>query len=535
MQGEETASRVVGGRYSLSDQLGRGGMGTVWRAVDGLLQREVAVKHVALPPGLDGPERAAVRDRVMREAQAAARLSHQTSVTVFDVLEDDGSVYIVMELVDCANLAELVESRGPLTPPRAAQLGLELVGALEAAHRRGIVHRDVKPSNVMMLPTGAVKLTDFGIASVKDHPSLTSTGQVLGSPSYMAPEQALGQRSGPEADWWGLGATLYFALEGRPPFERPGALPTLTAVVNESPAPTTNAGAMAPVLARLLAKEPGQRPGAPELRRLLRPLAAPAPAPPEPEPATPTAPQRRVEPVPPAPAPPEPPSEPPELQRRVGPVRPTAAGRGPTGRRRHRSQGPVIAGFVVVAILVAGIVAWSGSNDDRSPATTPTTAASPGPSAAPAAPAAPVPADWVTYTDPKVGYRISYPAGWQVRPLDGTRTDITDPATGSYLRVDWTATPGPSPEGAWESLSKSFGSRQKAYQEIAIEPTTYKGFDAAAWEYAYTARGARLHAVNLGMVTGDYGFALNFQTSEERWSSSQPLFDAFKASFQVPG
>ncbi|MGI8686362.1 MAG: protein kinase domain-containing protein [Acidimicrobiales bacterium] len=561
MQGEETTDRVVGGRYRLLEALGRGGMGTVWRAVDGLLKREVAVKHAELPLGLDGRERAAVRQRVMREAQAAARLSHHASVTVFDVLEEDGSVYIVMELVDAANLSERVDSRGPLTAAEAAQLGLELVGALEAAHRQGIVHRDVKPSNVM-LPPGAVKLADFGIASVKDHPSLTSTGQVLGSPSYMAPEQALGQPIGPEADWWGLGATLYFAVEGRPPFERPGALPTLTAVVSDSPAATTNAGALAPVLERLLAKEPAQRPGASELRRLLSPIAAAAPpapgppvaaAPPATSPPAAAGPPATSPPVtagapatsryaptgPPAPAAVRRPAATADEPVRTDPPpapRPPAArpDRPPSGDPdRRRAQRSMLGALLLVAVLLAAAV-WSRSRGDDGPpqagqsertATSATTA--------PAGDG--VPADWVTYTDPKVGYRVDHPPGWKVRPLDATRTDITDPATGSYLRVDWTATPGPSPEGAWEALSQSFGSRHEAYQEIAIEPTTYNGFDAATWEYAYTARGARLHAVNLGLVTGTHGFALNFQTPEDRWASSQPLFAAFKASFRPPG
>ena len=554
MAREETAQRVVGGRYNLIEPLGRGGMGTVWRALDELLQREVAVKHVALPPGLQGRERGAVRERVMREAQAAARLSHPASVTVFDVLEDDGSVYIVMELVAAPTLADVVERRGRLRPDEAAHLGLELVGALDAAHRQGIVHRDVKPSNVMMLATGAVKLTDFGIASVKDHPSLTGTGQVIGSPSYMAPEQALGQQCGPATDWWGLGTTLFYALEGRPPFERPGALPTLTAVVNDEPSPAERAGPMAPVLRQLLAKEPAERPGAQDLRRLLRPLATepeghegatppsitpiPLPEPPPPEPAPPEPPDRPV-PAPPSPVPPPPL---PPIRRQpmaAGPARRRSAGAAPG---RPASRAPAVAALVLVVALLAGAVAWASSRDssgdgEGTAGPTTTTANSSDTTAAGATTSSGegVPADWVTYTDPKVGYRIAHPPGWTVKQLDGTRTDITDPATGSYLRVDWTATPGPSPEGAWASLSKSFGARHEAYQEIRIDPTTYKSFDAAEWEYAYTARDARLHALNLGMVTPRHGFALNFQTPEDRWMPSQPLFEAFKASFQPPG
>ena len=662
----ETVPRLVGGRYTLLEPLGRGGMGTVWRAYDELLRRQVAVKHVALPPALGDDERSAVRDRVMREAQAAARLSHPALVTVFDVLEDDGSVHLVMELVEAPTLADTVDQGGPVPVEEAARVGLQLVGALDAAHRQGIVHRDVKPGNVMVLPSGAVKLTDFGIASVKDDPRLTGTGQVIGSPSYMSPEQALGTpESGPAADWWGLGATLYFAVEGRPPFDRPGALPTLTAVVNDDPAPTERAGPMAPLLGRLLAKDPQLRPEASELRDRLRELtegqrpsstgwavlgatdvfsappdAAGSPAPAKDAGSTVESGSRPSE----APAPAEPatgaghttaaeagsrPSEEPakdagstaeagphpseeaapatgaENTVEAGPrpseaavpakdagstvdagPRPseaaapatdagqTVAAADPSGvptpaygaspRReadggRGRSDGPrtagpapaeralgtrarsdrpprwvAVAALLVVVALVAGVLLWSATKDSDGPRqAAPDTAAT---TTAPADAGGPegVPSDWVAYTDPRVGYRIAHPPGWRVRVLDGTRTDFVDPATGSYLRVDWTDTPGPSPEGAWESLSRSFGSRHRNYDEIRIEPTTFKGFDAAEWEYAYTAGNGRLHAVNLGMVTGTHGFALNFQTSEERWESSQPQFDAFKAWFQTP-
>ena len=565
MAREETVHRRVGGRYTLLEPLGRGGMGTVWRAFDELLQRHVAVKHVAIPPALEGPEEGpAVRDRVMREARAAARLSHHASVTVFDALEDDGNVYIVMELVEADNLAEVVERDGPLATDEAARVGLELVGALEAAHRQGIVHRDVKPSNVMMLPNGTVKLTDFGIASVKDHPNLTGTGQVVGSPAYMSPEQALSERSGPSADWWALGATLYFAVEGRPPFERPGALATLTAVVHEDPAPTQQAGALAPLLGRLLAKDAELRPGAPELRKLLRRLSDPAgttfvdddepeadtatasvtatavaaPAPPAPPPVAETVEAR--------PAPPEaPPPPPPGRTRRERPAAPVP----PPGRGNRAYVPAIVVLFLVAVVLAALLVARAdggdGTGSEEPAASSETTAAAEAAekdqddddgrgSQEVATEAEGVPDDWVEYTDPRTGYRIARPAGWQVRQLDRTRTDIRDPETGSYLRIDWTDTPGPSPEGAWEAQSKSFGARHEAYEEIRIEPTTYKDHDAAIWEYAYSAGGARLHAVNLGMVTDTYGFALNFQTDESRWEGSQDTFDAFKESFRIP-
>jgi hypothetical protein len=173
----------------------------------------------------------------------------------------------------------------------------------------------------------------------------------------------------------------------------------------------------------------------------------------------------------------------------------------------------------------------AGSPSTSAPTTAPTTTAR---RVAPTTPAAVVPAGWVQYTDRATGYRIAHPPGWQVRPLDRTRTDITDPATGSYLRVDWTDRPGDSPEGDWQRLSRSFGARHQGYRELRIEPVTYKGYRAAIWEYSYSSGGARLHAVDLGMVTGRYGFALNFQTPEAIWEQSQPTFESFKAAFQPP-
>src|SRR5919204_1268942 len=191
------AGRVIADRYALRVPLGRGGVGVVWRAHDSVLGREVAVKEVELPPSLPQAERRSLHARVMREARAAARLNHPGAVTLYDVVEDRGASFIVLELVEAPTLADLVEGKGPLPPVRVAELGLQLAGALEAAHRAGIVHHDVKPSNVMVAEDGGVKLADFGVASLQGDPRLT--GLVLGSPAYMAPEQTRGQPSGPPA------------------------------------------------------------------------------------------------------------------------------------------------------------------------------------------------------------------------------------------------------------------------------------------------------------------------------------------------
>jgi len=270
--------RVVAGRYRLLARLGSGGMGTVWRAEDAVLGREVAVKEVTFPPGLSDPDRDVLRERTRREARAAARLDHPSAVTVFDVVEQDGAAFLVMELVEARTLAEAVRADGPLSPPDAARVGLAVLGALRAAHARGIVHRDVKPGNVLLCTgygaKGRVVLTDFGIATSAGDPSITSTGLLLGSPSYIAPERARGQQPGPPSDLWSLGATLFTAVEGRPPFDAGDPMSTVTAVVTGEHAPYVAAGPLEPVLAGLLERDPDARLDATAATRMLETVAA---------------------------------------------------------------------------------------------------------------------------------------------------------------------------------------------------------------------------------------------------------------------
>jgi eukaryotic-like serine/threonine-protein kinase len=274
---DRAAERLIADRYALAVPIGQGGMGVVWRARDTLLGREVAIKEVRLPPTIPDSERSSMRARVLREARAAARLNHPGVVTLYDVINEQGHAFIVMELISAPTLAQVVAKQGPLDPRRAARIGSQVAAALAAAHQAGIVHRDVKPANVMVVGDGA-RLTDFGIARVKGDPKLTSTGLIVGSPAYMAPEQASGAAAGPEADLWGLGATLYYAVEGRPPFERDGQIAVLTAVVNDAPRAPERSGELGPVIAALLSKDPAQRPGAAELHELLDRAANAEPA-----------------------------------------------------------------------------------------------------------------------------------------------------------------------------------------------------------------------------------------------------------------
>jgi serine/threonine protein kinase len=251
------AGRVVAGRYELTSELGRGGMGVVWRATDLVLSREVAVKEVTLPFHLTDDERAVLRERTLREARAAARLTHPCVTSVYDVVEDAGKPWVVMEHVPSRSLQQLVQE-GPLSPPAVARIGLDVLAAVEAAHAAGIVHRDVKPANVLVGDDGRAHLTDFGIATTTGDATLTTQGAVLGSPSYMSPQRANGDDPQPADDLWSVGATLYTAVEGHLPFDRDEPMATLLAVVTEDPVPMRAAGPLEPVLCGLLTKDPGR-------------------------------------------------------------------------------------------------------------------------------------------------------------------------------------------------------------------------------------------------------------------------------------
>ncbi|WP_392893905.1 serine/threonine-protein kinase [Streptomyces sp. LN699] len=266
--------RVIAGRYRLLGPLGRGGMGIVWRARDEVLGREVAVKEVRAPAGLDTAEVERLYRRLEREAWAAARVSHRGVVTVYDVASEGGRPWIVMELIRGLSLAEVLEGEGPMPPQRAAHIGEQVLAALRSAHESGVLHRDVKPANVLIANDGRVVLGDFGIASLEGSSAITMTGEVVGSPEFLAPEQALGREPGPASDLWSLGVLLYAAVEGASPFRRDTPLSTLQAVVDEELTPARRAGALEPVLEGLLRKDPAERLSAAEASRMLRVIGA---------------------------------------------------------------------------------------------------------------------------------------------------------------------------------------------------------------------------------------------------------------------
>lgn len=265
------AGLVLAGRYRLIEAIGRGGMGKVWRAHDEVLHRTVAVKELTAGKYVSEADRAVLHARTQKEARAAARITHPGVVTVHDVLEQDHRPWIVMQYVDGPSLADAAKAaeNRRIDAREAARIGLHVLGALRAAHAAGVLHRDVKPGNVLLARDGRVLLTDFGIAAIEGDSSITRTGELVGSIEYLAPERVRGGDPGPASDLWALGATLYTAVEGTPPFHRTSPLSVMQAVVTEEPPPAEYAGALAPVITALLRKDPGDRPEAAEVERML--------------------------------------------------------------------------------------------------------------------------------------------------------------------------------------------------------------------------------------------------------------------------
>lgn len=359
MSEEPGSERLIAGRYRLLSPLGEGGMGTVWRARDEVLYREVAVKEVRAPAGLPASEVERMYARLEREAWAAARVANRNVVTVYDVATQDGRPWIVMELVRGVSLAEVLDAEGPLTPQRAAHIGAEVLAALRAAHEAGVLHRDVKPANVLMSNDGRVVLTDFGIAMVEGSSALTMTGEVIGSPEFLAPERALGRTPGPESDLWSLGVLLYAAVEGNSPFRQATPLNTLRAIVDDELPTPHRAGPLAPVIEGLLRKDPAERLSADRAEQDLRIIGAGG--------------TLRADTPPPAPYPPtmagypqEPPTSP-FPTAATAPTPPPATTRTAPGRPdRNRSAAAVlIAGLAALALAIAGLTYALLNRDDN--------------------------------------------------------------------------------------------------------------------------------------------------------------------------
>ncbi|MFC8987422.1 serine/threonine-protein kinase [Streptomyces sp. NPDC057115] len=524
MQGQ-----LVAGRYRLGESIGNGGMGRVWRAHDEVLHRSVAVKELTAALYVSDSEQAMLLARTRAEARAAARINHSAVVTVHDVLEHDGRPWIVMELVEGRSLADAVKEQGRVEPREAARIGLWVLRALGAAHRAGVLHRDVKPGNVLLGRDGRVLLTDFGIAQIEGDTAITRTGEVVGSVDYLAPERVRGHDPGPASDLWALGATLYTAVEGTSPFRRTSPLTTMQAVVEEEVDAPRHAGPLTPVIAALLSKDPAARPDAVRAEEMLaqaaegrrpdaaqayvptRPVATPGPQRFETRPDTALPAGRSGSGLGSGPgfgAAPGATEGAPGAGQGAGPGAGTPRGTGPTavqspgapaaaaprsagggGRRR------MIALVVALAAIIGGATAvvLQQRGDGNRPGGG-TSAAS---SASPAAEdpedegsKGGLPAGWVRRKDP-YGFSVVLPgADWKRVVLDGEsrQVDYTPDGGKHFLRIAVDDSPDfDDPYEHLGDLDQQIGQRLVDYRRLELRRLLYRDRDSARLEYTWTA------------------------------------------------
>ncbi|QIJ66694.1 serine/threonine-protein kinase [Streptomyces sp. JB150] len=468
---------LLGGRYRLDAAIGSGGMGRVWRAHDEVLHRAVAIKELTAALYVSESDRAVLLARTRAEARAAARINHSAVVTVHDVLEHDGRPWIVMELVEGRSLADAVKADGRIEPAEAARIGLWVLRALRAAHTAGVLHRDVKPGNVLLAHDGRVLLTDFGIAQIDGDTTITRTGEVVGSVDFLAPERIRGHDPGPASDLWALGATLYTAVEGSSPFRRTSPLSTMQAIVEEEPAEPGHAGPLAPVIAALLRKEPAARPASAAAEHLLaeaaegrRPHIAPYEAT-RPVGPRPTAADTRAHTRPDATA------------------TTPAAGPGTPAPRRRRLR--TLALVVAVAAIVGGgtAAAWqtwgagTGADGIRTGAATSSTTGDGSPTT--------LPDGWARVDDP-AGFSLSVPGDdWErsVYSDDGELTQIDYSPDGGVHLLRIAVDLSPDFDNARDhqlDLEQQVG-RLAGYRRVSLADKLYRDRQGSLWEYTWTA------------------------------------------------
>ncbi|MFE4749134.1 serine/threonine-protein kinase [Streptomyces mirabilis] len=523
---------LLAGRYRLVESIGSGGMGRVWRAHDEVLHRAVAIKELTAALYVTESDRAVLLARTHAEARAAARINHSAVVTVHDVLDHDNRPWIVMELVEGNSLADEVKEKGRVEPTEAARIGLWVLRALRAAHSAGVLHRDVKPGNVLLSSDRRVLLTDFGIAQVEGDTTITRTGEIVGSVDYLAPERVRGHDPGPSADLWALGATLYTAVEGRSPFRRTSPLTTMQAVVDEEPAPPQHAGPLEPVITALLNKDPAVRPGAEEAEQMLaeaaegrRPSAAQAYVPTRQHVDTGTMGMgaQRVAPYGTAPhgtgshgAAPHGPGAhetashgsvahgsgahgaTPTLHAPVpGPLGDGTGSGGASGRRR---RGRTIALVVVLAALIGGggavamhyvngartgdthnsASSGSANSGTTKPGSTPTaTSGTQEPSGA-------VPDTWVQRDDVE-GFTISLPDKTWQRQANGNQVDYTPDGGKHFVRIAIDDSPDfPTPFAHQQDLEQQL-TKLVDYHQVLLQSNTFRDCPGSLWDFTWTA------------------------------------------------
>ncbi|WP_134768583.1 serine/threonine-protein kinase [Nocardioides sp. 1609] len=489
---------MIGDRYSLDREIGRGGMGAVWLGRDELLGRPVAIKRVGVMPGGSSPDLM----RAEREARIAASLNHPNIVGIYDLAHDADQQYLVMEYVEGSTLAELVRERGPLPAREAARLLSQAASALAAAHASQIVHRDVKPSNILVRSDGEVKLSDFGIARMTADPSLTQTGLVTGSPAYLAPEVASGTQASPASDVWSLGATLFHALSGAPPYDvGDNVLGTLYQIVNDPPPRLPNPGEMAPVLLATMAHDPQRRWAMEDVARVLELLAhsdsttavLPAPDATALHRAMPEGGTRALRSAPePAPEPAHQPAPaPPEASAPAQPVAPPVAA--PPGRptRRRRPVLPLLVAALVVLLLgVIGVLILTDDPQDDAPPPGVATASDP-PSTAPSS--EPTSATSSPPTAPSEDEIRTFVLGY-------LQTASKDPEAGFAMLTPKYQAESPDYDSFWGSVSNP------RVQAFSADPETL----VATYTYTYNQQGVgkKTEQVRLQLVQDDTGALL---------------------------
>lgn len=507
-------------------------MGRVWLARDEMLHRDVAIKELVASPGLPDGERREMRERSMREARAVARLGHVNVVRVFDVLHSGDDPWIVMELVPSRSLQEVLTAEGSMSASRAARIGLGVLAALRAAHRAGVLHRDVKPANVLLAHDGRVVLTDFGLATLPGDPRMTQTGMVLGSPAFLAPERATDGTVGPAADLWSLGATLYAAVEGRTPYQRSSSIATLAALVTEPPPQAQRAGQLTPLLEGLLRREPNQRISGEEAERLLRQAVnlSEQDAPEGSNVDDPVAAgngdgdgsiagaddiRRALRPE----------IVPGLVTAEVSPPAPGGATDVPLstgGRmRRARLSGALAAGLLLV-VLVTATVLNGGLRGDVSDKSAAAPTANPSASGLSEIRALP-PAGWHYYhDDPR--FILPLPDGWQAQ-RDGGRVEFREPDGRRLLVVDeLRPIPGDLP-GDLRTREAAERERYADYRQVRLTALRLQ-VRAAEWEWTYTDEdGTPMRAVSRAFVAQNgHGYSIRWTTPAAEWSASTDLY-----------
>ncbi|MBG0853097.1 serine/threonine protein kinase [Streptomyces spinoverrucosus] len=515
---------LIGGRYRLTDAIGSGGMGRVWRAHDEVLHRAVAIKELTAALYVSESDQAVLLARTRAEARAAARINHSAVVTVHDVLEHDGRPWIVMELVEGRSLADAVKQRGRVESAEAARIGMWVLRALRAAHTAGVLHRDVKPGNVLLADDGRVLLTDFGIAQIDGDTTITRTGEVVGSVDYLAPERIRGHDPGPASDLWALGATLYTAVEGTSPFRRTSPLSTMQAVVEEHPTEPRNAGPLGPVINALLRKEPAARPASDEAERLLAEVADGG------------RPQVTEVYVPPARQPePGPARQETREHSRPHHVAPAPVAVPAPRRRRLRTLALVVAMAAVVGGAGAVLVQqWdeSRSRDGGSATSSVTPSASTSPS-----PQESVPATWVRKDDP-AGFSLSLPSDRWKRSVYGVQGDLTQidysPDGGIHL-VRIAVDTSPDFDDPYEhqlDLEEQL-QRLAQYQRVTMEKNNYRDREGSLWEYTWVAlesdpgvyAGPRRAIEEMYIARDGVEYAIYMSAPAADWETTRKQFD----------